>query len=97
MKSEEQKFYGNPFIGTWRVPSTSKSIIPLMDDDGKQRMTWYSGGYFDELGNYIPDYVEGIEWKLDGWSREKNEDGKPLTYIYMPWYKGEKLVYDEAM
>jgi hypothetical protein len=97
MKSKEQKFYGNPLIGTWRVPSTSKGIIPLMDDDGKQRMTWRGGGYIDELGNYIPDYVEGIEWKLDGWSREKNEDGKPLTYIYMPWYKGEQLKYDEAM
>ena len=86
MKSEEQKFYGNPLIGTWRVPSTSKSIIPLMDDDGKQRMTWRGGGYIDELGDYIPDYVEGIEW---GECRGRNH--------LVPYYKGEKLVYDEAM
>ena len=91
MKSEEQKFYGNPLIGTWRVPSTGKTIIPQLSY-GKQRMIWNSRPSKDAFGEYEWKVVEGIEWKLDGWSREKNEDGKPATYIYMPWYKGEKLV-----
>jgi hypothetical protein len=86
MEKEKQKFYGNSLIGTWRVPSTGKRIIPQLAD-GKQRMIWSNGGFWDELGQYIAEDVDEIEWFED----------EGIKNHLMPWYRGEKLEYNEAM
>ena len=87
MNDEFKKFFGNPLLGTWTVPSTGKRIIPQLSY-GKQRMVWMAGD--------SDNVVEGIEWLVDGWSKEM-KNGEPVTCILMPWYNGEKLEYDEAM
>ena len=93
MKSK--KFYGNSLLGTWTVPSTGKRIIPQLSN-GKQRMIWGGRPSIDAFGGYEWDEVDGIEWLVDGWSKEM-KNGEPVTCILMPWYNGEKLEYDEAM
>ncbi len=85
MKDEKQKFYGNPLLGTWRVPSTGKTIIPQLSY-GEQRMIWNSKPSKDAFGEYELKVVEGIKWRE---CRGRNH--------LIPYYKGEKLVYDEAM
>jgi len=89
MTSSNQKFYGNPFIGFWQIPSTGELMYPGTLRDNLNIATNFILSEDNQLAEKTTRKVK-VDWVEDEFIKNKSE-----TLKFWPWIAGERLNYDE--